>query len=370
MKKRIFNTSTLILAGAILALTTSQSNAFSVAEKAQKRQIQIIKYLRLLKPMVYNFPCEPFPECYADLKKQDKLQDAERITLFNELKNVYQEGRVYYFEGQYLKAYNRFIDSQSRTENILEKLSQFYINRTEIMMRDAMEKKRPNDPLDMTVVDISIEYGPNSRKRQDFAEKRESPHTSRRYNSKETHWAQNKWQIERNVKKGYEYLGYARQIRKKALLVDANLKKGRKVTPTMKQKRIEMYFSAIQWSRQAKNNAAKIYQLKYPYDNYVHHNQFGLTEQDVSSEPTTPSIENTKMNWAFNPYLFPKALHTVFDLRLPAKYRRDTTDSRNMIYDEEVDINIHLKYYSEEKRNEIKDLNFKKDDATPAKTGG
>ena len=359
MQKKLVRTSLFTMAFIMLLLATTQGSAYSVAEKAQKRRIEIIGYLRLLKPMVYNFPCEPFPECYAELKKNDKLEDAQRIKMYLDLKKIYQEGMVYYYEGQYLKAYNRFLDSQTRTENILEQLSLFYITRTQIMMRDSLEKKNPEDPSDMTVVDVSIEYGPNSRKRRDFADDREAPHSIRRYNAKEVHWAQNKWQIEQNVKKGYEYLGLARQARNDALLVDVHLAKDKGPTTYIKQKRIENYLIAIKHARQAKMNAAYIYQLKYPYDNYVLFNKNGLTENKGTAQPgEKQSIENVSMNWTFNPYVYPEKLHPVFDLRVPARYRRDTTDSRNMIYEEEVDINIEMKYFNEERRNKIKDLNY------------
>ena len=347
------------LAAVSLFFTTTASDAFSVAEKAQKRRIEIIHYLRFMKPMIMNFPCEPFPDCYIKLKKEKKLKEAPRAAAFAEVKRVYQEGMIYFYEGQYLKAYNRFLDSQSRTEAILEGLSQHYINRTEVMLREAIEKKTEADPTDMTVVDVSIEYGPDSKKRRDFSDLRESPNTSRRYDPKEVHWAQNKWYIEQNVKKGYERLGLARKARGLALQVDKNFKKEQKITPTERQKRIEFYLAAIKLCRQAKRNAAYIYQLKYPYDNYAIFNQFGTTEAGRFEAETTPKIENVSMNWSKNPYVLPKRLHPVFDLRLPAKYRRDASDSRNMVYEEEVDILIRMRYYDKEKRDKIEGLNFK-----------
>lgn len=358
MKRFRFNTSfILIIVG--LFFVTSHSSAFSVAEKAQKRRMEIIKYLRFMKPMVVNFPCQPFPACYVDLKKQKKLQEAPMVTKFQDVKRVYQEGMVYYYEGQYLKAYNRFLDSQVRTEALLEVLSNEYINRTELMLRESLEKKINADPTDMSVIDVSIEYGPDSRKRRDFSDLREAPSTARRFDAKEVHWARNKFYIEQNLKKGYERLGLARKARTRALNVDRHLRKKERTTPEQRQKRIEYYLGAIKLTRQAKRNAAYIYQLKYPYDNYAIFNQFAQTEAGRFEAVENPKLEEVSMNWSKNPYVLPKRLHPVFDLRLPARYRRDVTDSRNMIYEEEVDILIRMKYYNKERRDKIEGLNYK-----------
>ncbi|MCB1172320.1 MAG: hypothetical protein KDK39_02085 [Leptospiraceae bacterium] len=362
MKRKItLLTLPAILAG-ILAITNT-SDAFSVAEKAQKRRIEMIQYLRFMKPMVYNFPCEPFPDCYVAAKKNDKIGELDLIARFSEVKRVYQEGMVYYYEGQYLKAYNRFLDSQVRIEAILERLSQWYINRTEVMMRDALEKKNQDDPEDMSLIDVSIEYGPNSRKRRDFSDDREAPHTARRYDSRETHWARNKWVLENNLAKGYERLGLARKARALGLEVDRKLRKHEKTTPDQREKRIEYYLASIQLARQAKQNAAYIFQLKYPYDNYALMNTYGLSEAGRKDDPQVPKLEDITMNWSKNPYVFPVRLHPVFDLRLPAKYRRDATDSRQELYEEEVDILVRMKYYNEERRNKIEGLDYKRDQA-------
>lgn len=335
----------------VLMMPGSELGSFSVAEKAQKRRLEIIRYLRYLKPMVYNFPCEPFPDCFTELKKQDKLSEAPRARLFFEIKRVYQEGMVYYFEGNYINAYNRFLDAQMRTDNLMEGISQSYLNRTEIMLRDSIEKWDQKNPADMSVVDISIEYGANSHKRRDFNDLRESPHTTRRYDPKEVHWAVNKFSIEKNVEKGYAFLGLAHKARNRAVQVDRHLRKKEKTSPDQRKKRIDLYIATVKICRRAKFNAAMVFQLKYPYKNYALSNVFGKTEKDLFDPEEVPKLENVRMNWTENPYVLPKALHPVFDMRLPAKFRRDITDGRNMIYEEEVDILIRMKYYKEKPKS-------------------
>lgn len=357
----------LILSAALFALLVpTPGNAYSVAEKAQLKRIEIVQYLRQMKPMVYNFPCEPFPACYKAPEGNIKNQTGERVDLFKEIKRVYQEGTIYYFEGNYLNAYNRFLDAQVRTERLLEGLSQFYLDRTEQMMRDAVEKKNPNDPDDMNVVDIQVEYGPASRKRIDFGNDREAPLTKRRYEAKEAHWAYNKYRIEKNVEKGYEYLGLAKLARQRALMVDRNMTKNQKLNPDQRAQRIEFYLGSIRMAQQAKINAAFLYQLKYPFDNYALHNVHGYTEQGEFEERAVPKIEDVRMNWTENPYVLPKSLHPAFDLSLPAQYRRDTSDSQGMIYEEEVDIVVRMRYYDD------KPESFKKEgaDANATPNGG
>ena len=119
-------------------------------------------------------------------------------------------------------------------------------------------------------------------------------------------------------------------------------------------------------AQQAKINAAFLYQLKYPFDNYALHNVHGYTEQGEFEERAVPKIEDVRMNWTENPYVLPKSLHPAFDLSLPAQYRRDTSDSQGMIYEEEVDIVVRMRYYDD------KPESFKKEgaDANATPNGG
>lgn len=324
------------------------TNAYSVAEKAQLKRIELVQYLRKLKPMVYNFPCKPFPECYQP-PEDGKIytQTGARVDLFKDIKRVYQEGTIYYFEGNYLNAYNRFLDAQVRTERLLEDLSQFYLDRTEQMLRDSIEKKNPDDPEDMSVVDIQVEYGPASRKRRDFQNDRDAPLSKRRYKAKEAHWAYNKYRIEKNVEKGYEHLGLAKLARQRALRVDRNLTKNQRLTPAQRKARIEFYLGSIRMAQLAKVNGAFLYQLKYPFDNYALHNVHGFSEGGRFEERAVPKIEDIRMNWTENPYVLPKKLHPAFDLSMPAVYRRDISDAQGMIHEEEVDILVRMRYYDD-----------------------
>jgi hypothetical protein len=37
-------------------------------------------------------------------------------------------------------------------------------------------------------------------------------------------------------------------------------------------------------------------------------------------------------------------MNPVFDLRVPEKYRRDASDARDQIYDDQLDINVNYRY--------------------------
>lgn len=342
------------------------AQAESVAEKASQKRNELIGYLREIRTMTYNFPCDPYPDCMAAIPQAQPGQPAqkavpERIKLFMDIKRIYQEGMVYLYEGNYVNSYSRMLDSQVRVEQLLEGLSQLYLDRSEAFLRDAIEKKDPNDPADMSATDISIDYGPNSDKRRQFKKNREIPRDSRTYDPRETHYAYNKYEIERNVAMGYKHLGLAREARRRALTVDANLAPHQRIEPHHRKLRIEFYLDCIRMARLAKLNGERIYQLKYPYDNYALISPFGKTEKiegDNPRQPSFPVIAGQERDWSTdenstdankkpdksNPYIFPANMNPVFDLRVPEKYRRDASDARDQIYDDQLDININYRY--------------------------
>ena len=65
----------LILALA-LGVPYGPAESFSVAEKARAKRLEVISYLREMRPMVFNFPCEPFPDCNADAANDVRVSSA------------------------------------------------------------------------------------------------------------------------------------------------------------------------------------------------------------------------------------------------------------------------------------------------------
>ena len=104
---------------------------------------------------------------------------------------------------------------------------------------------------------------------------------------------------------------------------------------------------SIELARQAKLNAEFIFALKYPYKNYYMINPTGKTEKIDNENGEVPTIHGIKMNWAKNPYAFPKNLHPIFDLRVPQKWHRDLVDAREKRFDDEIDVHMRFRYHKD-----------------------
>jgi tetratricopeptide (TPR) repeat protein len=346
---QIFSLKNIFLLLMILFLQASTLQAESAGEKAVFHRNLLIEHLRKLRPMVYNFPCDPFPECLPSDPEERIKNPGIHVGLYRKAKRIYQEGIVYLYEKNYVNAYSRFLEAEAVIDKLLESLSQQYIDRAELMFREAIEKKNPNDPNDMSLVDISMDFGPNSKLRRDFDKAREIPLDPRRYDPRNFHWAINKYKIEQASQKGYEFLGLAKQARQKAVELEREANKNQKIAPDVLVKRIDLYMKAIEHAKQTKLNAEFVFALKYPYDNYPLFNQFGKTEKIDDKPGEIPSLHGVKMNWSKNPYVYPKNLHPIFDFRTPEKWHVDTVDARNMRFDDEFDVMIKFRYYKNKK---------------------
>ena len=362
MKKII--TGILTTAALLVLFVDSGLQAGSVGEKAAAKRVEILGYLRMVRPMVLNFPCEPFPNCEATAIAAK--ESPARIKEYNEVKRVYQEGLIYLMEGNYLNSYLRFLDAQKRTEAMMEEISQTYIDRAETMLRDSLEQKETANPRDVSLVDISIEYGPGSKLRRDFSYNRNPPGEGRRFDPRLTHYAWNKYRIEKNVEMGYHHLGLAKQARLKALLVDSHLPAHRTMEPIHRQERIDMYFKTVILARLAKYNAEMVYVLKYPHDNY----QIDELPTDIADgfdKARVPALESVKMEWINNPYYLPKVRDPVFNMSVPPGYRRDLSDARNLVHEDEVNMRLKFKFI---KQSPAKILETGEKKEEPGKKGG
>ena len=356
---RLYTYSLLLLLLFIFIPSGKTIKARSVAESSMELRVNLLKYLRHLRVMVLNFPCSPYPECAPNGQVNPQLVDTDFIKEYNEAKKAYQEGLIYFYEARYLNAYSRFLSMQDKIENVLEELSQTYLERTRYMLREAIEKKNPLDPSDRSIADIAVNYGRKSHKVELFTSDRESPQTNRSYDSKEVHWMKNKHKLEGNMRMGYTFFGLAEKARLKAFKVARDNRSNKKedkerkqVSPRQRKNRINYYFASIQLCRRAKSNAGYIFALKYPYDSYALHNPFATSEKGRFEEVKIPTIENVRMTWFENPHLELLNLHPVFDLSLPPTFRRDLSDVRNQAYEEQVDLKIRLKH------NKIKPKGF------------
>ena len=361
ISKFFYKTTTMALVLSLsLFMIPEKTESESVMEKAANHRALLLLYMRQFRPLAYNFPCQPFIECMDNVSKE---KPGEFIELYHDAKRIYQEGMIFYFEGRYIEAYSRFLDSQKRSEKLMEEISQLSIDRAELMLRDAIEKKDPNNPADMTVVDISVDFSKKSKIMRDYKTPREASYVSRRYDPRQTHYAYNAYRIEQNVAMGYRHLGLARMAREKGLNVDKHLRPNQKLDPHLVSKRIEYYLNSITLSRKAKLNAEFIFRLKYPYDNYAILSPYGTHEKASGKPQEKPVIDGVRMNWSENPLLLPVDLNPVFDIRFPEEYRRDAVDARNARFDDEVDVNLRMKYIKNKPEQE-----FLFDDAKKGRT--
>ncbi|PJZ75521.1 LIC11274 family protein [Leptospira neocaledonica] len=328
----------------------------AVSMKSYKKRIELLTYLREIEPVVKNYP--------GEVKSSGTGQtqaDGERLAKYKELKRLYQEGLLYFFEGNYVNSYRRFLESQLGMELLLEELSQAYVERTEEILKTAIEKKNPNNPTDRALVDISVEYGKTSYIRADIKENREAPYTRRMYNPREFHYVVNKYTIEKNMELGYQFLGEAKEARNNALKIEKHLEKHQKLQPEHRKHRIEMYLGSINLCRDARANAMNIFKLKYPYDNYY------LQRSDAKSEETrneigeiTPgevvSVEGVTYDFSTNPLVrADNRMSPVFDKRIPDDYRRDAVDILGRVYDDEIDNKLYLRWDAETRKKLLGD---------------
>ncbi len=340
----------LLIIAFAASMPVREANAQAVSLKAYEKRVEIISYLRELEPMVRNFPGndpegKPVTTMYAEPGKE-----GHRIKRYDEIKRIYQEALQYYYEGQYVPSYRRFLEAQIAVEKLTEELSQLYVIRAEEMLKTAMERKNPNNPLDKTLVDITIEYGKGTYARNVMAENREAPFSRRMYEPKEFHYVLNRYGIEKNIELGFKFLGEAKKARIDALRVEKHLEKHQHLDPRKRRYRIEHYFAAINLCRDAKSNAVNIFKLKYPYDNYYLQRPDARMEswRDIDNNEIPGEVvqlEGITYDFTRNPYIkFDNRIQATFDIRIPEQYRLDWADSRGRVYEKDTDSQLFLRY--------------------------
>ena len=401
--KTMFRNIFIIVLCTFLYLITASLVAENVINKSSRLRTELIKYLIEIRPMVYNFPCSPYPDCDELRTNTGGVNiDGKEVKRINFVDNFVKARKSsekafnLHSEGNYVIAYSHFLNAQAMIDHILTDLTRVYIERAEEMLREAVAKKAIEDENDRTASEIMLDYSASSHKRKIFKKERIATGVMRSYNAKEVNWVKNRHRIYNNLKKGYQHLGIARRARqqsidlrdrdrrlhsisfkddfiqriKKADVKEENVNQPtanndiankpvydeknrdadiflatkKRIIPKLRRERIRLYLNSIRMSKRTKTNAAFIFRLKYPYDNYSLYNPFGKTEKGRNEEVSTPKIGDVRMNWSENPLLLPIKLHPVYDLRITARFRRDMVDIRDEIYTEAMDRLIRLKF--------------------------
>ncbi len=311
--------------------------AQSLDEVVPRQREELTARIRDLRPMVYNFPCKDMPGCLAGKAAADQ----ERVKAYENLKRNYQEGLIRYFEKDFLRANAKFNDCERLVDGLFESLSQSYIDRATAMLQMAIEKRDPKDKLDLSLVDIIVEFGPGSQLRQEMTDPRETG-TRRPYDPKIYRYVLERDAISSGLAKGFESLALAQESRRRALAVQQGDPAKGQLPPALLPIRIHLYAQSIRAAMQAKANAEIIFQLKYPHEMYALLHPAGRSEGTKGQAGPSASIGGVQMKWGNHPYVLPQNLRPAFDLRVPEDFRRDTVDLRSRVYEEEVERYVKL----------------------------
>lgn len=351
----------LILFTILFALSSVQGEP--VQSKANSKRIELLGYLRAIEPMVKNYPNG------KDGKDSAKYKEGKLYKQYEGIKTKIQEGILYYYEGGYVNSYRRFIKAQTDTEKLLEQLSQGYIERSENMLRAAVDVKNAKDKYDRDFINISIEFARTSKYKRDIKENRQPAVSKRHYDPKLYHYYIAKREIEDSLEMGYKSLGQAKKARMEGLKVEQHLEKHQILKPTMRKYRIEQYFASISKCKDAKAAAINVFRLKYPYENnFLFANSPKEAEIAKGINNLQDEYEKQPRKYAYDkyPYLNKKNIGPPFDKRVPQQYRLDAADNAGHVYTEVVSEQIDLKYYPKikDKYKELPEIYKAKDDGS------
>ncbi len=266
--------------------------AESVADKAKRQQSKNINAIVFLEVPIKNFGTE------------------DQIKNYKEIKFKYGRSLAFYFENNFLASYRSFIKVQKSLEEIYEKLSIEYINRTELILQKSLQ----------ALVEIKIRYHRKSNIIDRILTNIEPPNERPYYIEKELHFVYDKQPMTRNMDRAYYLLGHAKRLHKKSINLIKNLKPGKPVPPRYREKRVVNYQKIIEICRLAKRNGIRVHQ-------YINQNKLYQAE---------PSYRK-------NPAFYEKKIAPIFDTSIPKDYVVDLNDSYNKIQATEVDYKLLLK---------------------------
>ena len=312
-----------------------------VSTKSYDKKIENLKYIKQIEILVLNLKSMD--------KKQDKIKDYQKI------KNTYEEAYIFYLEGQYPSSYKRFLDTEILIERILEEISQFYIERTQDMLKDSIEKIDKQSPNDKTLIEISTDYSKLS-----FEDKKAKglrsfpfPGKKRNYDEKNFHYIRDNYKIQLSVENSYKYLRESKEMRIKALKIGLDLEDHKKLSSEERKKRIGYYFDTIELCKKAKVNAIQTFRLKYPYNNYYLYNIEAKKNEKAEGESNRVYIEDHTMDFTKNKYVNYRNISPIFDNRIPAKYKIDAIDNQNLVYVHEIDEKIKFTWENKEGKKSV-----------------
>lgn len=285
-----------LLSTLLFAAVFSSLIAENVAEKAKYKRSEALNQIVYLDVPLKNFGSEK----------------PELVTQYADLKKKYSVALSFFFEDNFVESYRVFLEVQNGLEKLYEQLSLFYIDRTNVVLGQAVKEAteieiRYNRKAPFATQAIGTKREAGVRIAQD---KKESQLEKRLYDPKDIHYLYDKKAMIDNIDYGYSQLGLAKVSRQKAMDLEKWLEKGKAMPPTMKKSRIETYKGVIDLCRQAKINGIMVMQLNRIFDNY-----------DLQSK------------FKDNYFMKEKRLDPVFDFSIPDDFAKDASDTRNTVHD-------------------------------------
>ncbi len=315
--RRIALLAALALVANMLLSLFSDIHAESPAEKAKAKRAETLHDLVFLDIPLKNFG------------------DDDKKNRYNEVKKKYAVALAFFFEESYVESYRTFLDAQTELDKLYEEMSALYIDRTGLILQDALQQ----------IVDVEIKYNKNTEFVKRFLRDREAPKERPLYDPKDFHLVYDKYAILDNIDRGYELLGISRRASIEAQEVekvfepqlesdDPAIKNMRieNRDPKVRRYRIDRYKKIIENCRQAKLNAANVFQL-------MHRNRLYLVQKGEFSSEAGLDAKQGEFNQ--NYYVKEKQLDPIFDPRIPDKYKIDASDAKNRWHEEEIKMRLN-----------------------------
>ena len=306
--------------------------------KSYYKRSEILDYIKKIEISVKNLKSKN--------EEQDKMQAYQKI------KDIYEEATIFYLEGDYRNSYKRFLDSEILVERIMEEISQYYIERTQEILKDSIEVKDKENQNDKTFTQILTDYSKFANEHDKVKRSRHFPFPSKKrsYDAKNFHYIRDNEQIRKSIENSYAYLRGAKDSRVKALKIGLELEDHKQITTDARKERIGYYFDTVTLCKKAKLNAIKTFQLKYPHDNYYLRSQTAMKRPGTENEDDRVYVEDYTMNFTKNKYLDYNNISPIFDNRIPAKYKVDAVDIYDKVYEDEIDEKIKYAWDEEGKK--------------------
>ena len=232
----------------------------------------------------------------------------EQNKFYEEIKFKYTRALSFYFEDDFVNAYQNFLKVQKDLEKIYEKLSIDYVDRTEVILKSVLK----------TIAEVDIKYYRDSYLVQNMLKNIEAPDEKPYYEEKEFHFTYDKRDMVGNIDQAYQNLGYAKQLRREGINLQRYLEDGQLTPASFRSERIKKYINAVKLCRKAKRNAIYVYQL-------IDRNKM------LETEPAY------KDNAAF----LEKLREPVFDKSVPKDYVVDLNDALGRVHSLEA-VNLIL----------------------------